>query len=399
MTAGAHRFPLFDSLRALAALSIVALHATLTTTLLHGLHLESLKPYTDQLDVGVNIFFVISGFLLYRPFARARLEGQRLPAVGAYAWRRFLRIAPAYWVALTLITLWLSLPERSAGYGIRLYSFRQIYSGETARAGIPQAWTLCVEVTFYAFLPLFALAMRRVAAKSPKRWLTTELGALALLVVFSVAYKAWALGQTDVNSPDAPKFLMPLPNFLDQFALGMALAVMSVAGEARLLRARAREWVVRWQSASWVFAFVALLAAGHWTSGAGVGGAAAVEGDVFPRHFLHAFIAVAVVLPAVLNGGDRSLVRRVLRNRILMWIGLISYSLYLWHMAVELKFAGRLGEPSTPLGSIGLLALMTVAAIAVAAISYYLVERPVLKLRSGPDQPHAAHAPSAPPAT
>ena len=51
-----------------------------------------------RLEVGVAIFFCISGFLLYRPFVVAHHRAQAMPAVGAYAWRRFLRIVPAYWV-------------------------------------------------------------------------------------------------------------------------------------------------------------------------------------------------------------------------------------------------------------------------------------------------------------
>ena len=58
------------------------------------------QPYLRQLNVGVPVFFLISGFLLYRPFARTRYAGDRSPATLPYAERRGLRIFPAYWVAL-----------------------------------------------------------------------------------------------------------------------------------------------------------------------------------------------------------------------------------------------------------------------------------------------------------
>src|SRR5918911_5479930 len=109
MNARADRFPLFDSLRAIAALSVFAAHAYL---ILEGF--GSPNPLRDvlvRLDVGVTIFFVISGFLLYRPFVRARLRSAPPPRPLAYAWRRLLRIAPAYWVALTIIAVWLGLGE------------------------------------------------------------------------------------------------------------------------------------------------------------------------------------------------------------------------------------------------------------------------------------------------
>jgi peptidoglycan/LPS O-acetylase OafA/YrhL len=83
-------FPLFDSLRAIAALSILVYHLTGY----FGVS-PTVQAYTGHLDMGVTVFFVISGFLLYRPFVRARLRGQSDVATGGYAWRRVLRIAPA----------------------------------------------------------------------------------------------------------------------------------------------------------------------------------------------------------------------------------------------------------------------------------------------------------------
>src|SRR5215467_11624820 len=125
MNARATRFPLFDSLRAIAAISVLAFHAGIVSGLLSSG--SWLKPYAARLDVGVSVFFLISGFLLYRPFTRARLLGESQPQTGAYAWRRFLRIVPAYWVALTIITICLGLPRVFSAAGIPIYyGFGQI---------------------------------------------------------------------------------------------------------------------------------------------------------------------------------------------------------------------------------------------------------------------------------
>src|SRR6185437_9757218 len=101
----AERFPLIDALRAMAAIAVFGTHAAFFA----GAEYDgsALGHYTERLEVGVAVFFVISGFLLYRPFLVARLERVARPATGAYAWRRFLRIVPAYWVALTFSTWWL----------------------------------------------------------------------------------------------------------------------------------------------------------------------------------------------------------------------------------------------------------------------------------------------------
>ena len=166
------RFGLLDPVRAIAALMVVATHvaswAGLTRT--PGV----VAAIGARLDVGVTVFFVLSGFLLYRPFVRARLLGRTAPSAGAYAWRRVLRIVPAYWVALALSALVLGMAEvwRSP---LTYFGFAQIY-GDGVLGGLPQAWTLCVEVTFYVFLPVWALALRRLHGGAR----TELLGLLAL---------------------------------------------------------------------------------------------------------------------------------------------------------------------------------------------------------------------------
>jgi peptidoglycan/LPS O-acetylase OafA/YrhL len=99
------RFPLFDALRAIAALSVLVTHCSGLT----GFNSDNpLGAITARLNVGVTIFFVISGFLLYRPFVAARLEGRPAPSPLGYARRRALRIVPGYWVELTALAVFLT---------------------------------------------------------------------------------------------------------------------------------------------------------------------------------------------------------------------------------------------------------------------------------------------------
>jgi peptidoglycan/LPS O-acetylase OafA/YrhL len=138
MNARAERFPLFDGLRAIAAVSVLVYHAAFFAS---ASRLDlTVTQYTAHLDVGVTVFFLISGFLLYRPFVRARLNHEAMPGVAAYGWRRLLRIGPAYWVALTLVALWLPLPYVFHGSGVPIYyGFGQIYVNGDAINGIGQA--------------------------------------------------------------------------------------------------------------------------------------------------------------------------------------------------------------------------------------------------------------------
>src|ERR1700755_283684 len=100
------RYPLIDGLRAVAAIGVLLTHSSISSGLVTA---EATGfRYAQRLEVGVTIFFVISGFVLYRPFLLLR---GALPPLGRYAWRRALRIVPAYWIALTLSALILGRHE------------------------------------------------------------------------------------------------------------------------------------------------------------------------------------------------------------------------------------------------------------------------------------------------
>ncbi len=238
MPAGrAPRFPLLDSIRAIAALSVVVFHAGFWSRVTETGSVAA--PFLTHLDVGVTVFFVLSGFLLYRPFVRARLLGGPAPSAAAYGWRRALRIVPAFWVALTLIALWVPKPDTfEPSHAVVYYGFAQIYT-DLALGGIGQAWTLCVEVTFYAMLPLWAVLLRRL----PGGVRTEVLGLLALALAATAWNAGWAFSNADTDHANTARALIWLPAFLDHFALGMALAVASVVAERDGALPRAVAWV------------------------------------------------------------------------------------------------------------------------------------------------------------
>ena len=377
MNARADRFPLFDSLRAIAALSVLGFHVAFFHLVVSD---TPIRAYTAHLDVGVTVFFLISGFLLYRPFVRARLRNEETPHAGAYAWRRFLRITPAYWVALTIVTLWLSIDGVFTLRGIpTYYGFAQIYDFKTSLGGIGQAWTLCVEITFYAFLPLWALVMRRVGGG-----VRSELVALALLWVLSLVYKVWALTKVGPNDLTSGPYLQPLPNFLDQFAMGMALAVISVHLELTERVPRAVALLRRHDWIPWLFAafFFWLVSTQIGFTGRPFEGASRRE--FLGRHELYSLVALGLVVSAVFAVPGRGLAGRILGNRVLAYLGLISYGIYLYHFAVVHQlneWIGRsLGGPAV-FQFVANGALAVLGAALIASVSYYVVERPALRLK------------------
>jgi peptidoglycan/LPS O-acetylase OafA/YrhL len=379
MDVRADRFPLVDSLRAIAALSIVGYHAAFFSGLLARDSLGT--AVTTNLQVGVPVFFLISGFLLYRPFAAARLRGEQQPLTRAYAWRRFLRIAPAYWVALTLSgVLGLALAMDAARLPA-YYAFGQVYDSSTYFGGLPQAWTLCVEITFYALLPLWALALRALPARSPVVWLRQELAALALLFALGVAYKLAVVFGADLNAGSSKPLLLSLPAYLDQFAVGMGLAVLTLWLAEREPRPRWASFVDERGWLAWAFAALAFAAAVALVGETGRFGHALTRTEYLLRHALWTACALGLIVPAVIGEGSRGAVRRLLARRRLAFLGLVSYGVYLWHLSA-MTAEGRLGLHAQ--GGLGWLVwalLGGAASVALGVASYYLVERPALRLR------------------
>ncbi|MEA2374161.1 MAG: hypothetical protein QOD53_624 [Thermoleophilaceae bacterium] len=391
MNARATRFPLFDSLRAMAALAIFGTHAYFQ---LAGNRDGVLRPYASRLEVGVFVFFAISGFLLYRPFVRARMREEKAPAPLAYGWRRLLRIGPAYWVALTVVAVWLHESYvAEPGNAAWLYLFGQSYRPGLAIGGLTQAWSLSVEAAFYLFLPLWALGMRSLPVRSARGRLRSELAGLGALVAIGFALTVLSVenGSTAGHS-DFPLHLT-LPCFLEVFAVGMCFAVLSVWYEERELPGWLRP-LDRFPGIGWALALVAF-----WAVSTQIG----LNGDdgtltttrYLERTALYTVVALGLVVPAVFGNQGRGVVRRVLANRLLLWVGLVSYSLFLYHVAVIIQVQ-RWDLPAQGPVALGL-------SLALAALSYHAVERPALRLKrlvSGgmpPGEAVVEPAPAAPP--
>lgn len=357
------RFPLMDSIRALAALMIVVYHASLSMDVGSGA-----RSSFETLAIGVPVFFVVSGFLLYRPFAVALLTGRRGPRTAAFAWRRFLRIVPAFWVALTVVALagestisLSSLPP--------LYGFAQVYDADTLHLGLPQAWSLDCEIVFYAMLPLVAVVLRRAPGSSPRARLWWQVAGLVALVALSEGYKVWFHTFGDLRSVGDQAFSFHPGWNLDMFVAGMALALWSahheVTGrETRMHRLVARRSGLLWVGAALLFSLVTNLAPE----------AREAAGNAW-YHLARIAFGVVLVLPAIHGSVHEGRVRRWLRNRWLLALGVVSYGLYLFHLQV-IAVVFDLGLPD-----VVLLGLTLAGAVALACVSWVLIERPALRLR------------------
>jgi peptidoglycan/LPS O-acetylase OafA/YrhL len=216
-----------NGLRGLIALGVLMCHATAAFW-----QKDWWGPFAYSLGIGLMVFFAFSGFLLYRPYVAARVDGRPAPRVRDYTRRRALRILPAYWVALTLLAIWPGVPGVFGDHWWVYYSFLQIYKLEWMTGGLPQVWSLCIDVSFYAALPFYAFAMGRIWDRYAS--LRAEAIAVGLVLLGAFGLRLAASG-----GYVHPVWAGTLPGFMVFFGLGMALAVLSVAMRAGALPAPA----------------------------------------------------------------------------------------------------------------------------------------------------------------
>lgn len=388
------RFACLDGYRGLAAMTVLVYHV-MGRLSIHIDH-PTLGAYTARLgNYGVTIFFLLSGFLLYRPFVVAHFQDREGPKWFSFYVRRLVRIIPAYWVALTCLFL---VFRYSSADGIgdiaTYYGFAQIYRpGQYPIGALGQAWSLCVEMSFYLFLPLlaFAIAQLRIGQGELRSKVRGQLFGLALLFGFSVGYKIWAVPAQSRY----PTAYLWLPARLDLFALGMLLAVASawVATGGRL-----PALAERFTRSPWL---CLLFAAEFYWLFSQINLPRLFEDETLSQTMLHypfaGLSAFFLLIPGTLGDESRGPVTGFFRSAPMAWLGMVSYGIYLWHtMWVELGL--RLADNGQLSRSVWVqLLFVTTMTLASAALSYWLVERPLLdrvhvrgKRRAATRQPQVA---------
>jgi peptidoglycan/LPS O-acetylase OafA/YrhL len=384
---GNPRFPLFDGLRGIAVLGILAFHVFETTGRLgFGILGKAAEVLGTQ---AVIVFFAISGFLLYRPYVAARARDRPGPRTARYARRRAFRILPAYWTVLTLLGIFPGIVGVISGSWWRYYGYLQLYSGKTLSGGIPVAWTLCVEVTYYLLLPLWAHAVRRI------RWrglLGAELLPLAVVAAGGIAVQIAA-----ARGHIGHLVGVSLVGQITWIAIGMGLAVLSVAAESGPRLRSAVELLTSHSLACWALALGAFAGLVALVPAGGLFGLIAAVQNPQPvaqsvaKVALEGVMAATLLLPAIFVDSRRDAPRRLLTFAPVVWLGVISYSFYLWHFTVIQVIALDRAPGSFSAGGLGLLdhlhtartgLLYLISLIAtglLASASYRLVELPFLR--------------------
>lgn len=352
MPSANQRLAALDGLRGLAAVSIVLLHVSMFN---RGDARHPDKTLVDhamgELRLGLVLFFVLSGFLLYRGWARAALAGEPGPRLRTYAVRRLARILPAYWLAVVGIFALLSqidyplMPDLSQ---LPIFlGFAQNYLPETANRLDPPMWSLVVEMSFYVALPLLGwLALRLGTSRARQLAFCGALGALGIGFSVLAAAEAWPRTATAT-----------LPLMLPYFAAGMAAAIL-VEGRA---------WSRRTGALVVLAGVLLVVADAAWHA----------DGTLPLREALRdapGAVGFALIVAGLVAAPVRA---RVLRSGPAAWLGTVSFGLYLWHFPAILLLRAEEQWEGDLLKDFGAtLALATAAATA----SWFLVERPAIRL-------------------
>jgi peptidoglycan/LPS O-acetylase OafA/YrhL len=356
-----------------------------------GLDITFLWNYGQS---GIHLFFVLSGFLLFTPYARAMLNGRPAPSTKRFFQRRALRILPAYWVCLAILSATqfgqLASPAGLANIGVHLLMLHDDVASMNRAINGP-FWTLAIEAQFYLVLPIFAWAIARFVGATRSRWrvvigvLAVVLGALALRSVDEVVqghFEHIPGIRGDVAKLFVHATLGVQGKYLEVFALGMLCSVLYLTAQEESRRMRRR---LPWIGVALVLAaLVTMIGLAHLD----------MRQDILtPPYFMftHAFDPLVIGGPLLTGLPYAALtlgvlwaprwLRAIFEAWPLRFIGLISYSLYLWHLPI-LAFASRYAVALPQDVRIGFEVFIGFAvAVPVAYLSYQLVERPFLARR------------------
>jgi peptidoglycan/LPS O-acetylase OafA/YrhL len=317
----AERVASLTGVRAVAALLVVLTHAAYTT----GRYPQGFAGLVySRMEIGVPIFFVLSGFLLFRPWVRAAARGGPPPSVRRYAWHRVRRIMPAY--VVTVLAAYLVYHFRTAGPNpghtweglFRNLTLTQIYTDDYLYSflhqGLTQMWSLAVEAAFYVVLPGLAYVLLVLLCR--RGWRPGVL--MAGLGVFAAVSPLWLWLVHSVDwLPDGARLW--LPTYLVWFVGGMLLAVLQAMG------------VRVYAFAAIPLAVVCYLIASTPIAGEPTTSPAELR-EALVKTAFYAVIATLTVAPLAL--GDRGWYASLLASRPMVFLGEISYEIFLIHLVI-----------------------------------------------------------------
>jgi peptidoglycan/LPS O-acetylase OafA/YrhL len=343
-------YPQLDSLRAIAVLLVIISHWFSPHHLLNR--------YTPNGILGVTLFFVLSGFLITGILLRSKMQiEQGYPAYREFKIfyiRRALRIFPVYYLLLLILVLF-NIANITKSFWWHFFYVSNFYFWHRGsfEGWLSPLWSLSVEEQFYIFWPAIIFFINR-------RWLPL---AFLIGIIVAVLFR-YAI---TVSTNDLGRLLMP--GSLDSFCLGGLIAYgKEFKTKGYLLFKKYNNWSI-------VFAFICLVAV-----------------NVFLKqnknmllfitlYFLIISAVFAVLIDWVADGVKIPIVSSILNNRVLRYLGKISYGIYLIHNFIPYLYGVKLPVMLEPFSLYIAQLLRLLIVVGLASASWYLFEKPILQLK------------------
>lgn len=340
--------PALDGLRGIAICCVMMMHSGF--------------PYFQGGFVGVDIFFVLSGFLItYLLLREYDTSGNRVSLVKFYM-RRALRLGPA--LVLLLIVLLVAghfLLNQGGRYALRndvlitlFYASNWFRAFDHDLGYLAHSWSLSIEEQFYILWPMTLLVLLKFTRH---RRQVVQLVLIAALLAWLLRV-VMALDGASVN-----RLYNGLDTRADSLLIGCAVGVLLGSG---LLGGETRRAMARFLKYLPLAFLAAILAIGYWARWKGI------DTYFYVLTLIEVISALTILYVFII---EESVLKRLLSNRVLVWIGSISYGLYLWHFPIYK--AMRLNGFSLEMTIVG----GSILTFAVASASYYAIERPALSLK------------------
>ncbi|MFB8791494.1 MAG: acyltransferase [Potamolinea sp.] len=359
-----------DGWRGVACLFVFFTHSGV------NLHVFNIPIYGA---VGVHLFFVLSGYLLYKPFIIKLLEQNTFPSFSKFYIRRFLRIYPPYLLALVFFILLRYISKSHPPEPFNIFTHLILisnYLGSKNFFSINAVfWTLTIEAQFYLLLPLTTLIVYKLTNKEPRKSLIIT---VLLMLFIGVIARATEFFLFDYSSPEFPNPVRfrSVFSFLDLFGFGMLTAYLEYVLSSQILK-KPRYY----GNVTCTIGILVFIATNAWFSSIGsnwmlIDNPWAVT--LFP---VFSCLAISVILLSIVTW--RNYMNKILSLKPIVLIGEVSYSLYLYHMAVQLLVAKFLLVDAIKDISLHNYVLATASffpTIIISVLMYRLVEKPSLAL-------------------
>jgi peptidoglycan/LPS O-acetylase OafA/YrhL len=380
-------FPTLDGYRFVGAMAVLICHTGFQT----GAALQGRSHrIMARGDIGVAMFFILSGFLLSLRPNRARMKHRERPPVRAYLWRRALRILPAYWVTLVIGAYLVKANRGHLSFAdwIVNITLTQCYFPKHFLAGMTHTWSLCAEVSYYLVLSVW-MVLPRGGDLAPVDRLRRDLRGCLLLAVSCWVWLWLTHGPVQLFVHHDSTLWWPA--HLDWFAAGLAMssiwAWLSLPAEQRgrlsdPAERRLASFVgladhpgTCWALGGAIFAFSLSPLAGPY--------------DLHPLTFEQAmvkelcylFAGVFLLLPGFFGDQGAGAFRRTLASAPFYRLGLISYGIFLLHRPILEWLMPWLGIPLYTGQAVRVTLILIPLSLLAGWLCYRLVEEPATSFR------------------